>query len=104
MQAPSPSPITMPAAARARRLLVVEDEPLIAMTMADQLEGVGYTVPGPTFTMAGARQLAAVEPIDAALIDCIAVSPPFPTIRKEYDEPTNGSPADAVKVSTRLTP
>jgi hypothetical protein len=37
-QALSPRPIIVPAAAQARRLLVVEDEPLIAMAMADQLE------------------------------------------------------------------
>jgi hypothetical protein len=45
MPAPSPGPVPMPAATR--RLLVVEDEPLIAATMVDQLEGLGYTVLGP---------------------------------------------------------
>lgn len=44
---------------RPQRLLVVEDEPLVALTVADQLTDLGYTV-GPAFTIKEARPLAAV--------------------------------------------
>src|SRR5258708_7329685 len=65
---PSPTIVTSPAA-RSRRLLVVEDECLIALNMVEQLTELGYAVVGPAFTIAEARHLAAVAAIDAAVVD-----------------------------------
>src|SRR5580704_5752633 len=52
-----------------KRLLVVEDECLIALMMADHLIELGYTVVGPAFTISEALHLARVGSIDAALLD-----------------------------------
>jgi CheY-like chemotaxis protein len=52
-----------------KRVLVVEDEALIALMMADQLAELGYTVIGPAFNISEARRLASVASIDAALLD-----------------------------------
>jgi two-component system, chemotaxis family, sensor kinase Cph1 len=52
-----------------QRVLVVEDEIMIAMVMADQIAELGYTVAGPACTMAEARHLAEIAAIDAALLD-----------------------------------
>jgi CheY-like chemotaxis protein len=65
---PRPTTIT-PTAPRTRRLLVVEDECLIALNMAEQLAELGYTIVGPAFTIADAKHLAAVALIDAAVVD-----------------------------------
>src|ERR1700704_2018016 len=54
---------------RARRLLVVEDECLIALNMAEQLAELGHTIVGPALTIAEAKHLAAVASIDAAVVD-----------------------------------
>jgi CheY-like chemotaxis protein len=53
----------------AGRVLVVEDESLIALEMADQIAGLGYHVVGPACTMAEARHLAGTAPIDGAILD-----------------------------------
>ncbi len=53
----------------APRLLVVEDECLIAFSMVDDLVSLGYTVVGPAFTAEAARRLAATVKFDAALVD-----------------------------------
>lgn len=50
------------------RVLVVEDEPLIAMQLQDDLEQAGHIVIGPAHTLAQAHVLAEGE-IDAALLD-----------------------------------
>jgi CheY-like chemotaxis protein len=52
-----------------KRLLVVEDESLIALLIADQLVELGYTVVGPAFTISQALRLAQGASIDAALLD-----------------------------------
>jgi CheY-like chemotaxis protein len=65
---PSPTVVTS-AVARARRLLVVEDECLVALNMVGQLAELGYIVVGPAFTIADAKHLAAVAWIDAAVVD-----------------------------------
>jgi DNA-binding response OmpR family regulator len=68
-----PMPIQIIAASvsttRAKRLLVVEDECLVALTIADDLVELGYNVIGPAFTIAEARRLADAASIDGALID-----------------------------------
>jgi CheY-like chemotaxis protein len=50
------------------RLLVVDDEPIIAMTIADWLTDLGHTVLGPASDLASALALAEEE-LDAAILD-----------------------------------
>lgn len=52
-----------------RRVLVVEDEPLIAMTLMDDLADLGCSALGPAHSIAQALKLIANEPFDAALLD-----------------------------------
>jgi PAS domain S-box-containing protein len=54
--------------ARARRVLIVEDEWLVAMQLQRDLEESGHHVIGPALTLADGLSLAEAE-IDAALID-----------------------------------
>ncbi len=50
------------------RILVIDDEPLIAMAVSDWLADLGHEVVGPAVDLAGA--LALVEqPIEAAILD-----------------------------------
>jgi CheY-like chemotaxis protein len=57
-------------ALRDRRILVVEDEYLIATTLSDQLEGVGSIVVGPVASVERAiKALEANPAIDAAILD-----------------------------------
>jgi DNA-binding response OmpR family regulator len=53
----------------AKRVLLVENDFLIAMTVAEQLDELGYAVVGPAYGLAEGCQLAADAPIDAALLD-----------------------------------
>jgi CheY-like chemotaxis protein len=55
--------------APARRILVVEDAPVIALDVQEMLEELGWTVVGPIGNLGVALELAAQEPLDAALID-----------------------------------
>jgi two-component sensor histidine kinase/CheY-like chemotaxis protein len=57
------------AALAGRRILVVEDEPLVAMMAAAALEKAGCTVVGPAPTLAEALRLAEEERLDAAVLD-----------------------------------
>ncbi len=52
-----------------RRILVVEDEPLVAMLIEDLLEAEGCVVIGPAPRVADALRLAATERLDGALLD-----------------------------------
>ena len=52
-----------------RRILVVEDSPLIAAVLEDMLKDMGCVVVGPTGNMAFAVDLAKAEALDAAIID-----------------------------------
>ena len=52
-----------------RRVLVVDDEFLVALTAADALESVGCEVVGPATQLAAALQLAHSEVLDAAVLD-----------------------------------
>jgi CheY-like chemotaxis protein len=54
---------------RPKRVLVVEDEPLVALMMADDLVELGYNVVGPAFTISEARHLAQMATLHAAIID-----------------------------------
>jgi DNA-binding response OmpR family regulator len=51
------------------RILLVEDEPLIASMLCDWLEALGHIVVGPTATSAQAISLVREESVDAAIVD-----------------------------------
>ncbi|MFN3512822.1 MAG: PAS domain S-box protein [Phenylobacterium sp.] len=64
-----PTPAAAPDG-KARRILVVEDETLLAMELASALEAAGWTVVGPGYSLAEGLALAhANEDLDAALLD-----------------------------------
>ena len=52
-----------------RRILVVEDEPLIATMIGRQMESLGLVVVGPASTVAAALDRVAQGGFDAALLD-----------------------------------
>ena len=52
-----------------RKILVVEDDTLIAMELGERLADMGYAVLGPAHTIAEAEALLAGERPDAALLD-----------------------------------
>lgn len=52
-----------------RRILVVEDEFLIAMTIENILLDLGCQVVGPEGSLQPAMELARLEPLDAAILD-----------------------------------
>lgn len=51
------------------RVLVVEDEPIVAMCLEDILEALGCTTIGPASRLSEGLALAGNEPIDAAILD-----------------------------------
>jgi CheY-like chemotaxis protein len=53
----------------ARRILVIEDSPVVAPFTADLLADLGYKVIGPAPNMATARELADGDDYDAAILD-----------------------------------
>ncbi len=65
---------------KGRRILVVEDELMIAMLVEDMLADLGCTVVGPAHTLDAAMKLVENEgQIDAALLDVnLAGQPVFP--------------------------
>ncbi|MBS0411472.1 MAG: response regulator [Proteobacteria bacterium] len=65
---------------RGRRVLIVEDELMIAMLVEDMLADLGCAVVGPAHTLEAALKAAETEPdIDAALLDVnLAGQPVFP--------------------------
>lgn len=52
-----------------RKVLLVEDSPVISEATEMMLEDMGCTIVGPAGTMAPALQFAAEEPLDGAVID-----------------------------------
>jgi CheY-like chemotaxis protein len=75
----SPMP---PAALDGRRILVVEDSPVVAQACEDMLRDMGCVPVGPAINMAAALQLAADEPVDAAVVDInIRGGKVFPVLR-----------------------
>lgn len=52
-----------------RRVLVVEDEALVAVMVADMLEELGVVVVGPAGTLEEGLALAQHETLDAAVLD-----------------------------------
>jgi CheY-like chemotaxis protein len=61
--------VTSAAKLTARRLLVVEDEFIIASMIADQLAELGHIVVGPACSIEEAIQLATTAKLDGALLD-----------------------------------
>ena len=51
------------------KILVVEDDPLIAMELGERLEEMGYAVLGPAHSIEAAEQAVARERPDAALLE-----------------------------------
>ncbi|MGO8955459.1 MAG: response regulator [Rhodomicrobium sp.] len=50
-------------------ILVVDDEPMISMLLADWLEELGYQILGPSRNVKSALSLIEASPPDAAIID-----------------------------------
>ena len=77
-----PQPIAQSASASAsdrRRILVVEDEPLVAMLTCEHLERLGYAVVGPISDFDQARGAISSEAIDMAVLDVnLAGKPVYP--------------------------
>ena len=65
----TPASPTGPTAPSSPRVLLVENDFLIAETVTDQLAELGSTVVGPAYSLREACRLAASESIDAALLD-----------------------------------
>jgi CheY-like chemotaxis protein len=59
----------MSAALVGRRILVVEDEMIVAWLLTDMLEDIGCCVVGPVVSVAQALDVIGREPLDAALVD-----------------------------------
>jgi CheY-like chemotaxis protein len=65
-----PAPVSEDARLKGRRILVVEDSPVVGPFSAELLADLGCEVVGPAPNMAAARELAeGPEPIDAAMMD-----------------------------------
>lgn len=54
---------------KALRVLIVEDEPIVAMDLAEMVEGWGHNVVGPASKRANGVALAESEDIDFAILD-----------------------------------
>ena len=52
-----------------KRILILEDEPLVAMVLEDVLEDLGCVVVGPAFNLREAEVLVCEAPIDGAILD-----------------------------------
>jgi CheY-like chemotaxis protein len=71
-QAPAVAPVPeqpISQTLKGKRVLIVEDEPLLSMDMESSLAEAGCKVSGPVGTLAKARQLIAGADCDAALLD-----------------------------------
>jgi CheY-like chemotaxis protein len=52
------------------RILIVEDDPIIAMMLEDAVRGLGLEPIGPIFSVAGALELLNGHDVSAAVLDC----------------------------------
>jgi CheY-like chemotaxis protein len=98
-----------------KRVLLVEDEPIIAMAVEDMLGDLGCVVAGPALSAAAAEHLARNEPLDAALLDINmgdGASFPIAAILRDRNIPfvfatgygRTGVPADLGHVSVLAKP
>lgn len=60
---------SIPPSSTRGRILIVEDEPLVGMEIADALETAGFTVLGPVSSNEDALELLAAQGCDAAVLD-----------------------------------
>jgi len=51
-------------------ILIVEDDPIIAMMLEDAIRGLGLEPIGPISSVAGALELLSQHDVSAALLDC----------------------------------
>jgi two-component sensor histidine kinase len=58
-----------PAGQPARRVMVVEDEALVALVLSDQLTDIGLSVAGPYSSVAEAKAAVVAQEFDAAILD-----------------------------------
>jgi CheY-like chemotaxis protein len=69
------------------RVLVVEDNSMLAMTLCDELEEAGFTVVGPAGSLARAMALSEGSEIDAAVLDVdLDGTAVYPLARRLRDE------------------
>lgn len=54
---------------KGKRLLIIEDEPLVAMDIAEQLGNAGADIIGPVGSTSSAMQMLADQQVDAAVLD-----------------------------------
>jgi PAS domain S-box-containing protein len=66
-----------------RRILVVEDEPLVALDLEEQLSAAGCEIVGPAGTIESARKLIATAAFDAALLDANLAGHPVDALASE---------------------
>jgi CheY-like chemotaxis protein len=52
-----------------RRVLLVEDEIMVALLLEDMLAELGHTVVGPVARLERALEMAQLEPLDVAILD-----------------------------------
>jgi len=69
MTSPEPQPDVPATSLDGRRVLVVEDSPVVAAACEDMLRDMGCAVIGPATTMAAALQMATEEEAGAAIVD-----------------------------------
>ena len=83
---PDQAPYVWPeAAVQGRRVLVVEDEPLIALEIEAELAAAGATVLGPVGIKEDAARLIETEPLDAALLDATLAGKPVDALAAALD-------------------
>jgi DNA-binding response OmpR family regulator len=68
-----------------QRILVVEDESLIALHIAELLEDHGFKVIGPVATLSDAIVLASRERLDGALLDVNIIGGPIDDVANILD-------------------
>jgi len=61
--------VTPPIDAPARRILIVEDEALIALILGECVRELGYECVGPFASLSEALPIARSDPLDAAIFD-----------------------------------
>jgi DNA-binding NtrC family response regulator len=82
MKMPGPPKTELQNGLHDRRVLIIEDSPVVAEDTEQMLAEIGCFVVGPATTMADARQLAEKEQIDAAVVDInIRGGKAFPVLR-----------------------
>ena len=66
-------------------MLVVEDEPLVALEIEAELAEAGATVLGPAGIVEAAARLIEAEPLDAALLDATLAGKPVDALAAALD-------------------